>query len=72
MADCECLEGCPFFNDMMTGKPATAEMYKKKFCVGDSSECARYMVFKAVGKESVPADLYPNQKDRANNIISGI
>ena len=41
MEDCECLAGCPFFHDKMESKPAMAELYKKEYCKGDSTECAR-------------------------------
>ena len=70
MADCECLEGCPFFNDRMEDKPATAEMYKKSYCRGSSVQCARYIVFSALGREAVPADLFPNQVERAYELIN--
>ncbi|MBN1648272.1 MAG: hypothetical protein JW874_09580 [Spirochaetales bacterium] len=69
MADCECLPGCPFFNDRMGSKPATADLYKMQYCKSDFETCARYMVFKALGKPAVPGDLYPNQKDRATEIL---
>ena len=71
MADCECLPKCPFFNDKMDSVPAVAEMLKAKFCKGDNSSCARYMVFKAKGREHVPADLFPRHIDRAKEIIGG-
>ena len=41
-----------------------------KYCKGDNSGCARYMVFKALGREEVPLDLYPNQV--ILNIIYGM
>ena len=69
MASCECLAGCPFFNDKMEMMPAMSNMYKKNFCLSDYSDCARFMVFKTLGKPSVPVDLFPNQKERAEQII---
>jgi hypothetical protein len=71
MADCECLAGCPFFNDKMPDDSGLGFMYKKKYCRGDNSQCARYMVFKKLGKPAVPPNLYPNMIDRANQILSG-
>lgn len=71
MPDCECLAKCPFFNDKMDSVPAVAEMLKSKFCKGDNSGCARYMVFKTKGREHVPADLFPRHVDRAKEIIGG-
>jgi len=70
MADCECLEGCLFFNEKMAPYPATAEKIKNSLCKGDSTECARYIVFQKFGKAQVPSDLYPDEVERAQKIIS--
>ncbi len=70
MANCECLLGCPFFNDKMSDSAGIGAIYKKKYCQGDSAQCARYMVFKVRGKVGVPADLYPNMVDRAKKILA--
>ena len=70
MADCELLEGCVFFNDKMANMPATAELYKDQYCRENNLECARFMVFKALGKEKVPLDLFPNMKEKAQEIIA--
>ena len=70
MADCELVVKCPFFNDKMKNMPAIAEQMKTKYCKGDNSYCARFMVFRALGREKVPANLVPNQIDRAEEIIS--
>ena len=69
MADCECLEGCPFFNDRMAERPATASLIKSSYCRGDNSQCARHMVKEALGSEAVPENLYPSQVERAQEII---
>ncbi len=70
MAECQCLEKCPFFNDKMKESlPAMIELWKKKYCLGDSSECARFIVFQALGREKVPLDLYPHQLDRAQQLL---
>lgn len=70
MADCEMLATCPFFNDKMANKPGSAAVFKRKYCQGDNTTCARYMVFKALGKARVPADLFPNQDERARQVIA--
>lgn len=71
MADCECLGGCPFFNDKMKDKEGTASIYKKKYCQGAFSQCARHMVFKKLGRPAVPTNLYPNMQEQAKVIIAG-
>ncbi len=70
MAECELLKGCIFFNDKMKDSDALAEMYKRRFCLGDNTECARYTVFKALGRENIPADLFPNMFERAKKILA--
>lgn len=69
MSECECLVGCPFFNDKMPENDGMGAIYKKKYCLGDNSKCARYMVFKKLGKGKSPDNLYPNMIDKANEII---
>ena len=69
MADCECLPACPFFNDKMSGMPAMAEMMKKQYCRSQFENCARFTVRQTLGKENVPGDLFPNQMDRARQLI---
>jgi len=69
MNECPRLSTCPFFNEKMKAKPGTTEMYKSMYCQKDYEKCARYLVFIALGKEKVPANLYPNEVDRAKQII---
>jgi len=69
MADCECLQGCLFFNDRMPGTGEVAGVYKQLYCTGDNSTCARYMVYRKLGRPSVPDDLYPHMYYRARTIL---
>ncbi len=68
--DCELLPTCAFFNDRMANTPATAGIFKQGYCRGEFSTCARFMVFKAIGREKVPIDLFPNQQERARTLIT--
>lgn len=70
MSDCEMSANCPFFNDKMANMPATATILKKKYCQGNFSTCARYLVCTALGRENVPADLTPSQADRAKQLLA--
>ena len=56
MAACECLEGCIFFNDKMAEMPSMADLLKDRYCRGEYASCARYRVFKAIGRENVPEE----------------
>lgn len=69
MPKCELIETCIFFNDQMASMPSTSAVYKKVYCEKDFNNCGRYLIFKAIGREHVPKDLFPNQGDRARSII---
>lgn len=68
--ECECLPECPFFHDRMKHMPTTAEVLKQRYCRGDSGACARCLIVKALGREAVPADLFPHEVDRAQRLIA--
>jgi len=70
MADCPMLEKCPFFHDRMAEMPTMANLYKTRFCKGEFPTCARHLVLTGLGREHVPADLFPNQNDRAQEILA--
>jgi hypothetical protein len=70
MAQCELTEKCIFFNDKMADMPAMANIYKHRYCETDNSGCARYQVFRAMGRENVPANLYPNDAEGAARILA--
>jgi hypothetical protein len=55
----------------MTAVEGLGAIYKNKYCTGENSHCARYMVFRKLGKSAVPPNLYPNMVDAANAILAG-
>ena len=69
MPECKLLETCPFFNDKMPIDSGMGAMYKKKYCENDNTSCARYMVVEALGREKIPANLFPNMIDKAEKTI---
>jgi hypothetical protein len=68
MAQCEKIEKCPFFNDQMASMPTTAKLMKKQYCMTARENCARYQV--ASKGIKVPADLYPAQTNRVDQILN--
>ncbi|NQT26263.1 hypothetical protein HQ585_12975 [candidate division KSB1 bacterium] len=70
MADCELLSGCLFFNDKMPMETGLGALFKKNYCQGDNSKCARYIVAKKLGRDKVPTNLYPNMFDEAEKLIA--
>jgi hypothetical protein len=70
MNGCDRIEKCAFFTDKMDHQiPALAEVMKQSFCRGEWSTCARNTVAESLGKDAVPLDMYPNQYDRAQQMI---
>ena len=69
MADCELLKICVFFNAREEKYPVATARLKKDYCRGDNSGCARYLVYRVLGKEAIPEDLIPPQRARARAII---
>ena len=67
MAECERLATCPFFSNRMANMPRVADLMKQTFCHGNSSHCARYQV--ASAGVTVPSDLYPQDTERARDIL---
>lgn len=49
----------------MADMQLVSDLMKMKYCKGEHWECGRFMVFKVLGKEHVPDDLYPNEVYRA-------
>ena len=70
MADCEVLERCPFFNDVMQSMPDHSELFKQLYCHGGNDICARHMILKKLGQDAVPKNLFPNEVSRANSLIA--
>ncbi len=69
MAECELIQSCMFFNDRMAHMPVMTNVYKEKYCKCGNENCARFVVFKNLGRDAVPKNLFPNQFDTANEII---
>lgn len=69
MATCEKLAKCPFYQGKMDMETGLGSMYKKKYCEGDKTMCARYMIATKLGPEFVTNNIYPNMVDLAKNMI---
>ncbi len=69
MAQCEKLEKCPFYQGKMSMESGLGAMYKRKYCEGDKTACARYKVATTLGPDFVTNNLYPNMDDLAKKII---
>lgn len=53
----------------MENRPATAQLMKNTYCLGDNTGCARFQVRNALGGQFVPSDLFPSQTERVPKII---
>lgn len=68
MASCELFNNCPFSDERRSAN-GCGIICRTKYCRGDNADCARYMVFKALGAAAIPIDLYPDMHKRARQII---
>lgn len=66
---CEKLESCPFYLEEMPVDSSLGKLFRQTYCEGDRTICARYRVSAIIGKEFVPASLYPNMNELADQII---
>jgi hypothetical protein len=69
MNKCQVLEDCRFFNDIIENVPSISEALKKQYCLADNSECARFRIFREIGKEHLPDDVFPHEMDKAEKLI---
>lgn len=74
LAECECVDACPFFDERMGVTPLMIKLIKAQYCTGSrasNEQCARHMVLQALGARRVPVDLYPAEYLRAQELIEG-
>lgn len=69
MAECILLKKCPFFNDKLKNMPTASDTMKKIYCRWNFKKCARYRVALALGSKGVPADLFPGDARRADDLL---
>ena len=70
MITCELQEECLFFHNKIAVMPSTSIALKTKYCKeGACSACAIYIVFKKLGKEKIPENLFPNQLDKVRELL---
>ncbi len=67
MAECDKMATCTFINMQLTVMPAMAEMFKKRYCQENCSECVRYKLEKQ--GISVPLTLFPDDEIAAEMLL---
>ena len=70
METCEKLAKCPFYQGQMKMDSGLGGMYKKKYCEGDKTTCARYIIATKLGPEFVTNNIYPNMNDLADKMLA--
>lgn len=69
MTRCALADDCPFFTTEVGFSPDLNEAMRQKFCLGDSSGCARLSALAYMSREEVPADLLPTDIERLQLIL---
>lgn len=70
MTECEFIEKCPFFSGKLAHKEVDIEKLKQDYCKTNCLRCARYIIAISLGKDEMPPDLYPHEKEIAYSIIA--
>jgi len=60
---------CTFINETTLKNPSQAAKYKISYCNSNSANCARYLISRALGRQSLPDDLLPEEMNRAERIV---
>ena len=68
----ERIEKCPFFGGTLRSMPRMTDDIKERYCLGDSSRCARYIVAWELGPSNVPEDLFPFSMQAAEKILERV
>lgn len=69
MVVCIYSEGCPFFTEVPGYSPQLHDEMKRRFCLGDSSDCARRLAKQYMSREEIPDDLMPTELARAQDLV---
>lgn len=70
MSECINYTKCRFFIENLKNSPSTAAMVQSNYCKHKFDECARYMVYQALGEAFIPVDLSPSDTEQAREIIA--
>ena len=65
------IKDLPVFQQQNERYACSSGTFEEALLPCDNSQCARFMVASKLGKERVPADLFPGQTDRAREILKG-
>ncbi len=70
MTNCPFVEICNKHKNSYSNFPDKfVKLIEGHYCYGNQKSCARYLVGKKLGKDSIPKNLKPNDIKSANRII---
>lgn len=61
---------CPVFTTGLGPLPHLGIKYRRAYCRGGWSECARHLLADTVGSDSVPATLLPSQRNQIVEVVA--
>ncbi len=67
---CKYAATCPVFTAALGPLPHIGLRYRRTYCRGGWSDCARFAVAEAVGRAGVPVGLLPNEQEAARDLVS--
>jgi hypothetical protein len=70
MAECKLLGKCSFIAKEMSEMPLTAKLVRERYCIGNSTACARNIIGDKIGNNHVPDDMSPSELDKAMILLA--
>lgn len=62
---CEQLSCCALIREKSDVVPLTIDIMKMKYCVGDKTRCARYLLLQVFEMRDIPGELWPSDEVKA-------
>ncbi|MDM8538203.1 hypothetical protein QUF70_15730 [Desulfobacterales bacterium HSG17] len=67
--ECELYKACSFMQHEIKNS-TIIKSFHEKYCTTNKETCSRYMIAYECGLRFIPEDLFPNEYDKALQIIS--
>ncbi len=67
---CKHIGHCELARDETGYSPEFARIIRTRWCRASYTDCARYHVARALGREAVPVDFFPSEMERVASFIA--
>ena len=72
VAKCEYTSRCPYYNAELAESSDEALWVIARYCLNESRQCARHMLYRTLSGVQVPIDLNPHQGEQALQLLVAV